>query len=157
MRVGTRVIGAEKALAKVSGVGGRLFSSFVPVLERWLVLTTNFIKRGELSGQVLNVRTGNLRSGIISSGVGVSGGRLTADIQAGTNASIVYARIHELGGTIVPKRANFLRFKTADGSWHMIKQVTIPARPYMRPAAEIMQPRLVEMLEKRITEYASGE
>ena len=44
-----------------------------------------------------------------------------------------YARIHEFGGTIVPRRAKYLTFRV-DGRLVRTKKVTIPARPYMKPA-----------------------
>lgn len=47
---------------------------------------------------------------------------------------IVYARIHEFGGTITPKTAPHLVFQTADGEWHTVDSVVIPARPTLRPA-----------------------
>jgi len=44
-----------------------------------------------------------------------------------------YAKIHEYGGIIKAKNAPYLTFQTKDGSWHRVKQVQIPARPYFRP------------------------
>ena len=48
--------------------------------------------------------------------------------------NLVYAAIHEFGGVIRAKDGGWLRFRTKDGFWHTVKEVTIPARPYMRPA-----------------------
>lgn len=48
----------------------------------------------------------------------------------------VYARIQEYGGTIYPRRANMLHWVDENGQDHFAKSVTIPARPYLRPAAE---------------------
>jgi len=50
----------------------------------------------------------------------------------GTNA--VQARIHEVGGVIKAKYSPFLIFKTDDGLWRRVKEVTMPARPYLLPA-----------------------
>ena len=107
----------------------------IPNLIRGIDIATlrleRVIKARKLSGQVLNVRTGRLRSSFGTqrarhqSGVGVYG-------LVGTN--VVYARIHEVGGVIKPKAGKYLRFKTADGFWHTVKEVTIPARPYAAPA-----------------------
>lgn len=44
-----------------------------------------------------------------------------------------YARIQELGGTIVPKRARSLHWVDASGE-HFAQRVTLPARPYFVPA-----------------------
>lgn len=52
-------------------------------------------------------------------------------VRIGTN--LVYARIHEFGGTITPKRAKALAFQLPDGTWRTAKKVVLPARPYMRP------------------------
>lgn len=48
--------------------------------------------------------------------------------------NLVYAAIHEFGGVIKAKDGGWLRFRTKDGRWHAVKEVNIPARPYMRPA-----------------------
>lgn len=43
-----------------------------------------------------------------------------------------YARIHQLGGTIVPKAAGALHFKLpGDLGWRFASSVTIPARPFL--------------------------
>ncbi len=42
----------------------------------------------------------------------------------------VYAAIHQFGGTIKPVHAKALRFHLG-GRWVSMKQVTIPARPYL--------------------------
>ena len=52
-----------------------------------------------------------------------------------------YALIHELGGKIVPKKAPKLKFQIG-GSWVTVDEVNIPARPYLRPAADAVYPRL---------------
>lgn len=45
-------------------------------------------------------------------------------------SSLVYARIHQLGGTIVPRASRALFF-TLGGSDVIARSVTIPARPYL--------------------------
>jgi phage virion morphogenesis protein len=42
----------------------------------------------------------------------------------------IYARIHQLGGVIRPKKAKYLVFRMASGLV-FARQVTIPARPYL--------------------------
>lgn len=48
--------------------------------------------------------------------------------------NLIYAAIHEFGGVIKAKGSGYLRFKTKDGRWHAVKEVNMPARPYVRPA-----------------------
>ena len=75
-----------------------------------------------LSGKVLNVRTNRLR------------GSFRIDFtRHSLSTHVVYATIHELGGTIVPKRAEYLTFKIGS-SWIKTKSVRIPKRPYFLPA-----------------------
>jgi phage gpG-like protein len=68
---------------------------------------------------------------------------------------VVYALIHELGGVIVPVRAQALKFKLPDGSFRIVKSVRIPARPYLRPAADAIYPQLAGNIRKAF-EGASG-
>lgn len=49
---------------------------------------------------------------------------------------IIYNKIHEFGGIIVPKRKKMLHWINEDGEDVFAKMVTIPARPYLRPAVE---------------------
>lgn len=58
------------------------------------------------------------------------------------SVELKYALIHELGGTIVPVRAKALAIPQDDGSVRFVKKVVIPARPYLRPAADLLYPEL---------------
>lgn len=51
-----------------------------------------------------------------------------SSVEVGTNR--VYARIHQLGGVIRPKRADHLVFRLG-GRTVVARQVTIPARPWL--------------------------
>lgn len=53
-----------------------------------------------------------------------------------------YALIHELGGVIVPVKAIALAIPQPDGSVRFVKRVVIPARPYLRPSADLNYPSL---------------
>ena len=77
------------------------------------------------------VKTGTLRRSIVIK-TSNSGDTAEATIGPGGPAQ-GYAAIQEFGGTIVPKTAKMLAWKT-DGEWHFAHKVTIPAHPYMRPA-----------------------
>lgn len=68
----------------------------------------------------------------------VDSGRLRASITSkvqdrevvvGTN--VQYARVHQFGATIRPKRAKLLRFPNGAGGFAFARQVTVPARPFM--------------------------
>lgn len=83
----------------------------------------------ERAGEVLNVITGRLRGSISGKVVGSD----TLEFGAGSN--VKYARIHEFGGTIKAKNAPWLTFPVG-GRWARVKQVEIPARPYVKPSIE---------------------
>ena len=75
----------------------------------------------------------NIQSGNLVNSINVSKGKQTktgAWVDIGTN--VVYARIHELGGII----------KGAFGRVGMI--VHMPARPYLRPALDENEPKIVK-------------
>lgn len=50
--------------------------------------------------------------------------------------SPVYAAIHEYGGTIQAKDADYLVFQLPDGEWRKVKQVTIREKRYARDAMD---------------------
>lgn len=85
-------------------------------------------------------RTGVLEGGIdivdyaAPEGTGVRGVWGVRDVR--------YALIHELGGVIKARRAKALAFELPDGSLRFAGSVTIPARPYLRPAADVHYPGL---------------
>jgi len=48
---------------------------------------------------------------------------------------VIYGRIHELGGIILPVHAKMLSW-VDNGKRIFAKRVQIPARPYLRPAVD---------------------
>lgn len=66
------------------------------------------------------------------------------------STDVRYALIHELGGVIVPVRAKALKIPQPDGSFRFVKSVTIPARPYLRPAADATYPQLAAKIRKEL-------
>lgn len=72
----------------------------------------------------LKVRTGHLRRSIYSRYKGYLKGEL--------GSPLVYSRIHQYGGVIVPKKKKSLKFQV-QGKWVTCKKVTMPERPYIKP------------------------
>lgn len=58
-------------------------------------------------------------------------------VMVGSN--LPYARIHQKGGTVKPKKGKYLKFKGLDGKDVFVKEVTIPARPYLGVSSEDME------------------
>lgn len=69
---------------------------------------------------------------------------------------MIQARILELGGTIVPKKAKALAIPQTDGSVKFVAKVTIPAHPYLRPAADEEYPKLAERIRKAFEKGETG-
>lgn len=51
--------------------------------------------------------------------------------------SAVYARIQEKGGKVTASKKPYLKFRYG-GSWHSVKSVKLPARPYMAPTLALL-------------------
>jgi len=87
------------------------------------------------------IDTGNMRASIRAVLV------KRATVVVGTH--VVYAAIHEFGGTIRAKNAPFLVFKMGN-QWVRVKSVNIPARPYMRPAFDKNHKKVVDTIGKEL-------
>lgn len=91
-------------------------------------------------------RTGVLEGGINvvdyaqAEGAGVRGTWGVNDVR--------YALIHEIGGVIKPVRAKALAIPLAGGGVAFAQSVTIPARPYLRPAADLLYPTLADNIRR---------
>ena len=68
-----------------------------------------------------------------------------------------YALIHELGGTIVATRAKALAIPQPDGTVRFVKSVTIPARPYLRPAGDKHYPSLAANIRRAYAKLGQGQ
>ena len=90
-------------------------------------------------------------------------GKLWDSIQtdAGENvaiwgSSLVYARIHQLGGTITPRHAPALTFMVPGAGLIHASQVTIPARPYLG-YGDAEQEGVVDLLESWLEDALTGD
>lgn len=94
----------DTKLLKLGQIASRIDSEVIPIgMKKAVSFLEGYIKKNKLSGQVLKVRSGRLRSSITNR-VFLSGKDLAG--QVGTN--VVYAKIHEIGGTLIPKNSRFL-------------------------------------------------
>lgn len=89
----------------------------------------------------------DIAEGASPNGVGVEG--------SWGSKGVKYALMQELGGVIVPVKAKALAIPQPDGSVRFVKKVTIPARPYLRPAADALYPQLAGNI-KTAFEKAGG-
>lgn len=108
----------------------RVIAAIVQAVGTASLIAEDQVRRN-LRGRVLQRRSGNLERTLKTRLTG-SGRRVAAVLSIGS-PSVPYARIHEEGGTILPKRGKYLVFKGSRG-WAKVTKVTIPARPFLGPA-----------------------
>ena len=89
--------------------------------------------------------TGNLAGSINTAVVESSSERC----EVATGPSVIYGRIQELGGTVVPRNKKWL-FWESNGEKHFAKKVTLPARPYLRPAVDENEEKIFETVGKNL-------
>lgn len=73
-------------------------------------------------------------------------------------SNLIYARVHEFGATIRPRKGPYLVFRLWNfsdtteptGPWVRARQVTIPPRPFLGPAAERAVDHWDEYVEESI-------
>lgn len=85
------------------------------------------------------------RTGVLEGGIGIAD--YAAEDSTGVRGvwgvqDVRYALIHEKGGVITPKTAKALAIPQDDGGVRFVRSVTIPARPYLRPAGDMIYPTL---------------
>ena len=115
----------------------------------WLNIARKISQRDYFAGRphLIN-RTGKLKRSEF-----VKTSRRGFRLKGEFGAKSIYARIHDYGGTIVPKTKPYLVFKIA-GQWIRTKKVTIPKRPFLKPAlrdaAKMFESFMKAKLEKTV-------
>lgn len=93
-----------------------------------------------------NPGTGNLAGSIFTDTVHES----DTLVETATGPSVIYGRIQELGGTVKPVFAKMLHWVDESGEHHFANEVTLPARPYLRPAADENGDRIVKAISENL-------
>lgn len=102
-----------------------------------------------LSGQILKRKTGTLAKSVNY--------KMINDYSSKVGTNIIYGAIHEYGGIIKPKVADFLRFKIKD-QWITTKQVNMPARHWLSSALDyVLLNEAQDILNKRINVFLKKE
>lgn len=142
---------------RLTAMPGRVRASLYRKATALAVQLANLVRQ-KLSGQVLNVRTGNLRASIFED-VQQTSTAVTGKV--GSSGDVKYAGIHEYGGTIpaheiVPNKAQALAF-IWQGKQQFFKRVQIPdvhmpERSYLRSSLSEMKQQIVEGLREAVLE-----
>jgi len=131
----------ERKLGKLS----RLASA--DVLENALHAGAQEIRNAAIDKAPYRVGGGGLRGSILTKTDEKSGSRVS--VLVGTN--LVYAAIQEFGGTIFPKKGRFLVFEI-DGKKIFARKVTLPPRPYLRPAFDEQKGEAVKVFRLAVAD-----
>ena len=119
----------------------------------------------------LRVRTGALRRSLAGTTKSQSGGVdvvLSSGGKSGLGA-VPYARIHEQGGRITPKKGRYLTFPVGSDSftpagvsrgtgstWVSLRSVIIPPRPFLQPALEHIATKADRVISTKIQRVLEG-
>ena len=145
-----------KAPDDLADTASRIHAVLFKKATAYAFLLESHIKADKLSGQVLNVRTGNLRRSIFS---GVEDNGDTIEIWAKQSGDVKYGAIHEFGGKtaaheILPVKAKALHF-IVGGKEVFAKIVhhpgsVMPERSYMRSSLEDMKDTIIAGLKDAV-------
>lgn len=120
-----------------------------------------------LDKQGLRGRTGDLINSYHVHRSGIKKGKAFAEVGS---EGVIYARIHEFGGVILPKRAKVLHWKTdersstghfkhkeGEGEDVFAMKSVIPARPYHRPAIDEHKSEIKDAMVEVLQRYISTQ
>ncbi len=132
--VGFNVLVSQVTSAQRGGLNREIEKTMKSLVERIRGRAIHYV-RGSRKGNppALLGRVSGKLAASISSRVKGQSGTVVGEI---FTQRLVYARIHEFGGTIFPRRAPFLVFEGREGNLVFARKVTIPARPYIGRALD---------------------
>lgn len=116
----------------------KIETNLQPAITRSLWQSAQLVRR--TASQLAPYKTGNLRRSITE-----FASWNTIEVWS----RLVYSAIHEFGGTITPKKWNYLTFKIGNKRVRT-KKVNIPARPYLRPGLENNINEIVKIFTQNI-------
>lgn len=154
-----KMIGDTELAARFSELTPRLRAALLKKVYGLTIRLATKVRR-KLSGEVLNVRSGNLRASIHEDL------RNLADAVTGrvySSGDVKYGAVHEYGGTIpahdvVPVKAKALRFmlngKEVFARRVRIPDVKMPERSFMRSSLSEMKPQIIGELQGTVKSVA---
>lgn len=129
MSLSVKVIYKNRLIKKALKVLGR--GPISKILFKYGSKAATYVGENKLTNQVLHVRSGNLRRSLLSPSKGVK--KSGTKVFVGTD--LIYGRIHEYGGTILPKAGKYLKFKIG-GQFVSVTRVKMPKRPWLKPGVK---------------------
>lgn len=135
----------KSAVVKVEAMAENMFKNLRVGLQHALIHYRDQVVKNITSGKYgIKTRSGRLRGSLETD---IQGSGLDLKGYVGTN--LVYAAIHEFGGTIKAKRAPFLVFQIG-GNWIRKKRVEMPERGYMRKTLETETDEILRIIAQEL-------
>jgi phage gpG-like protein len=157
-----QIVGDDKLIGKLRSLPGRMRPRLKQTVKVLTIKLQRYVKEKKLTGQVLHVRTDNLRGSINQHVEETATGAVGI---VGTN--VKYARILEFGGVtkphdIVPVKKQALAFMGRDGSLVIRKLVHHPGSKikeyrFLRGALADMKPEILARLSADISTFVREE
>lgn len=160
--ISASLFGDRELVARIAGMADTVKPDIDRTMMRLGFQLQANVQRDYLTGQVLKVRTGRLRSSITQ---GAKDSRshfestpTSATAVVGTNVS--YGKVWEITGrpatTIVPIKAKALRFEIGGEVLFRksVRQPAMPPRPYLKPALQAFRPFAAQQLQGTLADAA---
>jgi len=155
-----KVLGTQQLIQRLQRTERKIKPEARTAMRTVVLLLEGYVKRNKLSGQVLNVQTGRLRSSITGQIYEYSD-----EIIGKVGTNVEYGRLWELGGVIpehevVPRRAQALHF-FYKGAEVFCKRARIPARkveprPFLAPSLAENRQRIIQIIGQHIEGAIEG-
>lgn len=116
--------------------------------------------QAKLSGEVLKVKTGALRSSVSVSGPVVEGGIIRGSVGIPEGPTHGYAMIHTLGTggrayEVMSVKAKVLAWASTEGKMAFARRVmhpAIPAKPFVHPALEESREEIIRQMAETVAQ-----
>lgn len=157
MTLSVKLVGGTELVEKLNGMPQRVHDLLVRKINT-LALQLEAKVKANLSGEVLNVRSGALRRSIFET---VEDDTTSVIGKVASSGDVKYAGIHEFGGTIpaheiVPNKAKALAFiiggKQVFATRVQIPAIQMPERSYLRSALTDMADEIKEGMREAVNE-----
>ena len=146
------LVGDDRIAARLDAMPGRMHDGLARAVTRLGLELQRQVQAEKLSGQVLKVRTGSLRSSINTALADAP-----ARIEASVGTNIRYARPHEYGVAhpwTIAAKGRALRFVIGGRVIfrRSVRHPPLPERSFLRSALADMAPRIDEGLREAVAQ-----
>lgn len=147
----------SRVIARFSRMPSGVLQRLVPALRTAGVNLVAHIVRDELSGQILNRRSGTLSNAVTNTEPQVGSGNVSTAV--GVFSGVPYARPLEYGANIPPVSGPLMVFSAADGTTVFTRKrkgFKLPEFAYMRKGLADQRADIIAQVSRAVQEAASS-